>query len=292
MGGLVGFVILHYQNIEVTDICVQSIKKMEKEEENYIVIVDNDVHKEKAERERLRQAYEDVDNIYILQMTEDQGFSYANNKGYQYAKMLGADYIVVCNNDIEFQQVDFIKRIKAIYEEKRYGVLGPDVLHRLTGEHQNPIDRRLRTAEEAMKTIRMNEVALRHYSLLYPGLMIWGKWSERLRQRNKETQRTFYETQQKGIVLFGACFIFSPLFVTKESRAFTPETRFYYEEYILAYRCKKEGYTMLYDPSVKVLHETGAATKNTFQEKKKRLKFIMEQTMNSCTIYLDLIQRD
>lgn len=291
MNDLVGFVILHYQDCEVTDLCVQSILRMNRSEENHIIIVDNDVQKKTEERKKLEELYKDRANIHVVQITEDRGFSYANNIGYQYAKELGVKYIIVCNNDIEFQQADFVQRIKKSYEEHHYGVLGPDVVHRMTGEHQNPIDKRIRTEEEARYTIRMNELALKYYNLCYPILMIWDKQNEKNRRKNKLQEKEFYETMQRGIVLFGACFVFSPSYVKEQDRAFQPETRFYYEEYILAYQCKKNGYEMIYDPDIKVWHETGAATKQTYQGKKKRMKFVMEQTLNSSKIYLDMIQK-
>lgn len=291
MNSLVSFVILHYQDREVTDLCVQSILNMDESGDARIIIVDNDVHKEQKQRTILKDMYQGIQNIHVIHITEDKGFSYANNKGYEYAKELGAEYIVVCNNDIEFQQTDFIKRIKDAYNKFQYGVLGPDVVHRVTGEHQNPIDKRIRTEEEARFTIRMNQTALRYYGVCYPLLLLWERRNDKRRKASKAEDVTFYEHYQKECVLFGACFIFSPQFVTREDKAFLPETRFYYEEYILAYRCQKEGYEMVYVPDIKVWHETGVATKSTFKGKKKRMKFIMEQTLASCKIYLDMIQK-
>ena len=87
----------------------------------------------------------------------------------------------------------------------------------------------------------------------------------------------FYGDIQEDIIPCGACLIFTPDFVKSESLAFTPETQFFYEEYILAYRCRKKGFSILYEPSVKVIHDSAAATKATYKDRKKRLRFMMEQ---------------
>ena len=52
-----------------------------------------------------------------------------------------------------------------MYNNQCY-VLGPDVIRQSTGEHQNPMDTRLRTKEEAEYTIKMNRLALRFYPVI------------------------------------------------------------------------------------------------------------------------------
>lgn len=292
MNSLVGFVILHYRDRAVTDLCVQSILKMKDKECCRIIVVDNDVHRDTEERKILTDMYHDVENLHVIQIMEDKGFSYANNRGYEYARQIGCEYIVVCNNDIEFQQPDFISRIKEDYETYGYGILGPDVIHSKTGEHQNPIDRRIRTEKEVNNTIRLNKTALKYYELCYPLLLLWDSWNDKNRRKNKNADKLYYETLQVDSIPFGACLIYSPSYVKERDKAFWPETRFYYEEYILGYQCQKYGYRTVYDPKIKVFHETGAATKKTFRDKKKRMKFLLEQTLHSCNIYLDLIQKD
>ena len=51
------------------------------------------------------------------------------------------------------------KKILSVYEESYHShpchIIGPDVIRQGTGEHQNPMDTRLRTKEEACYTIKM-----------------------------------------------------------------------------------------------------------------------------------------
>lgn len=286
----VSFVILHYKDYSVTDTCVRSILAMEQQERIRIVIVDNDIQKKEKDRQELLQKYQGNSRIKVLQIKENGGFSYANNQGYQYAReQFGKSYIVVLNNDIEFTQKDFISRLEKSYVNNQCYVLGPDVIRQSTGEHQNPMDTRLRTQEEAEYTIKMNRLALRFYPVMYPVVYHMLQKAEKNKIENQKQHMTLYSQLQKNIVPFGACLIFTPSFVEKEEKAFEPETQFFYEEYILALRCQRKGYNIVYDPSMSVKHESGAATKKSYGTEKKRIRFMMEKTVGACEVYLEML---
>ena len=212
----VSFVILHYKDYSVTDTCVRSILAMEQQERIRIVIVDNDIQKKEKDRQELLQKYQGNSRIKVLQIKENGGFSYANNQGYQYAREhFGKSYIIVLNNDIEFTQKDFISRLEKSYVNNQCYVLGPDVIRQSTGEHQNPMDTRLRTKEEAEYTIKMNRLALRFYPVMYPVVYHMLQKAEKNKIENQKQHMTLYSQLQKNIVPFGACLIFTPSFVEK-----------------------------------------------------------------------------
>lgn len=285
---IVSFVILHYKDRETTDACVRSILSLEEQERIRIVIVDNDVGENEEIREQLSRAYRQNPRIKVLSIYEGGGFSFANNQGYRFAKEeQKASFILVLNNDIQFIQPDFLKRLDASIKANPCHVLGPDILCQSTGEHQNPMDNRLRTEKEARFTIRMNRLALKAYPVLYP-LLYWNlKREEKKRLEQRQSQETYYQTVQRDVVPFGACLIFTPEFVSKEEKAFAPETPFFYEEYLLAGRCKDKKYRIVYDPSLKALHENGKATSKTYASEKKRIRFMMERTAEAAEIYLE-----
>lgn len=186
----VSFVILHYKDSRVTDICVQSILAMEQQERIRIVIVVNDIHDSEAERNELLLKYKENPRIKVLQIKENGGFSYANNRGYQYAKesIQAQANIIVLNNDIEFTQKNFISILESSYSNRPCHVLGPDVIHQGTGEHQNPMDTRLRTKKEAAYTVKMNQLALRFYPVLYPVVHHMLKKAEKSKIANRENR--------------------------------------------------------------------------------------------------------
>lgn len=284
---LICFVILHYNDHATTDRCIRSVLAMEQQERIKIVIVDNDIKEDPQKRKRIWKKYEANPKICVLPLTENGGFSYANNRGYSFAREeLGASFILVLNNDIEFVQKNFIEKLEEAYREHPCHVFAPDIVKSSTREHQNPMDTRVRTREEAEYTIRMNRLALRWYSILYPVLYLQNRMAERRQSRSKQSDKEYYGRIQTGIVPFGAGLIFTPGFVSQESKAFEPETKFYYEEYLLAVRCQRKGYRIIYDPSMKLLHETGKATRASFGNEYRRLRFVMEQTAEACEVYL------
>lgn len=283
----IGFVILHYKNAEETSSCINSILRMKNSHEMRIVVVDNSPQHNSGQI--VKNKYWDISNVEVISSEKDTGFSRANNMGYQYIiSHFELDFVVVTNNDIEFMQEDFRTRVEKIYHQTGFGVLGPDIIRAGTGGHQSPIDLRLRTKEEAEATIKKNKAALKFFNILFPILSLLVNCMD----RNKDNSLSInYEKRYEKVVLQGACLIFSKKFIECCEKAFYPETDFFYEEYILAYRCEKLGLRMLYHPTIKVRHEGGAATKQSYKNTKKRLSFVLENTMKGCQVYLDYIRK-
>lgn len=285
------FVILHYGEANTTDLCLSSIRQIEGWEKTEVIVVDNNVKKTEPEREIQKKHFETAPNIHVLQNHGQGGFSEANNLGYAYAREQECSFILVINNDITFPQRDFLERMYHSYESNSCHVLAPDVIRASTGEHQNPMDSRIRTAKEAEYTIRMNKLSLRFYPVAYPLLARWEIKQNEATLKAKSEKTDYYQMPHEDIVPFGACLIFTPSFVTTEEKAFQPETHFFYEEYILTLRCQKQGYLTRYDPGLKVLHESGSATRAFYKTDRKRMKFQLERTMNAAEVYLAFLRQ-
>lgn len=288
-------VILHYGDYTVTDACVQSICGLRDRQRLSVVIVDNDVNRPESERNSFRYKYQNnasVDSTTVLTNHGKGGFSEANNLGYRYAReKLGADCILIINNDISFTQYDFIRRLEGVYREHPCHILSPWVERADTHEPQSPMDTRLRTREEAQNTIRFNRLALRLMPASWPALRLWEKVMERQRLRGKAENLQWYHEPHTDIIPFGACLLFMPLFTEREENAFDPETGFYYEEYILAARCARKGYEITYDPRLRVQHRDGSATRSTYRRQVARMKFTMRHMAESCEVYLGELSR-
>lgn len=290
----VGFVILHYGSIAETDTCVRSIRHLSRQELIFIVIVDNEVRKPLAERMKIRSRYSHVPNAFVLENTGNGGFSEGNNLGYRYAReTLGCDWIIAANNDTEFPQKDLLHQLDSVFHMAALDVhlyapdiQRPDPRFPEGFEHQNPLDVRIRTAKEAKRTVFLNEMACRWYPLSLPFLYFQNSFSEKLRCRKAHASETPSAFSDSDIVPHGSCLICTPLFVQQESVLFDPETEFFYEEYLLALRCRKKGYRIRYKPQIIVLHESGAATKKTFRSAQKILLFRTARIAAACRIYL------
>lgn len=293
MKPIISFVILHYKDIKSTDSCVRSILKMDEQEYIRIVIVDNDIQATEEERGMLVDQYKEYSAITILPVRENGGFSHGNNLGYRFAReKLKASFIVVTNNDIVFLQNNFVDLIRESFETSKSYVIGPNVICQRSGRHQNPMAEKVRTAKEAERTAYLNRKGLKYFSLLYPFLYWKIKRQEIKDFRYRKERREVYTVTQINKVLFGACLIFTPSFIKMEDKAFWPETKFYYEEYILAWRCLNNGYEMKYEPSICVMHESGAATRIGYHSAKKRIRFQMERIVEASEVYSRFVREN
>jgi len=285
------FLILHYGDPSVTDRCVHSILHLKEGENVRIIIIDNEVNKAEEEREKLLTRWNSP-KIRVLLNHGTGGFSEANNLGYRFAREeYDPLFIIAANNDIEFVQKDFILNLYAAYEKKACHVMGPYVRRGSNGEPQNPIDVRLRSEKEAEYTIWMNRAALRFFPIAYPVLVMQEKAAKKKELTRKKESYEDYKRRREDVVLFGACLIFTPLFIQAEENAFWPETSFYYEEYLLMLRCISKGYKTVYDPSMKVLHESGTSTERRTGSNRKKMRFVMRNTADACEIYLNEYRR-
>lgn len=286
------FLILHYGDPSVTDKCVDSILRLKDVENVQIIVIDNEVNKPEEDRKKLLSRW-DSSRVHLVFNHGAGGFSEANNLGYRFAKdNCDPLFIIAANNDIEFVQRDFIRNLYAAYEKKPCHVMGPYVRRCSTGEPQNPIDVRLRNEKEAEYTIRMNRAALRFFPIAYPLLLMQERTAAKKALAQKKESFADYKRRREDVVLFGACLIFTPLFIEAEDNAFWPETSFYYEEYLLMLRCVSKGYKTVYDPSLKVLHESGVSTGKKAGSNMKKMRFVMQNTADACEIYLNEYRRE
>lgn len=277
------FIILHYKKAQETAKCIDSILRMSGSGKMQILVVDNSAGDGSAQA--VKEKYCNYDNVHILPSEDAAGFSRANNIGYQYAvRNFNPDFIAAVNDDIEFCQEDFAERLQRVYQQTHFGVLGPDVLHTDTGFHQSPIDTRLRTEKEARATIRKNRVALKLSGVLFP---VINRVLEGMHTNQGSRSDIDYGKRSENVVLLGACLFFSREYMDRCEDAFYPETQFFYEEYILKCRCERLGLKMIYDPQIKVLHEGGASTWQSYKDRRKRLKFALYHTMKGCQVYLN-----
>lgn len=279
------FLILHYNSIEVTRECIASIKKLEQQERIEVVIVDN--ASPNGSGNLLEKEYAEDKQIHVLLNKENAGFSRGNNYGYVYIKRnINVQYLVVANNDILFSQSDFLNRLDFEYRNSQFDILGPDVWNSFLHVHQNPLDYRVRNKEEVEKTICFHEIALKFWWLAYPMISVVEKISAKKRyDQSGET----YKKRMENICLMGACLIFSKSYVADKGKIFSPETYFYYEEYILTLQALREKRKIIYSPDLVVEHKEGSATNSISKKNHTKKKFVMSNILAAAKIYKELL---
>lgn len=292
---MIGFLILHYKNAEETIACVDSIRALTFTDGAYrILIADNASNN--GSYERLAALYESCADITVLAIGANLGFSAGNNAGWAaFPGRESVDFLVVCNSDVIFDQLDFPEKLYCSWRHAPFDVLGPDIRRPGKG-------RAVRTSPLA--PIRLRESSVRrslaiHRARLaaaqgptpagrlagrlhYPGLglFLWHCWYS-LCIRLFSLKNQLYSPPAQGVLLQGACLIFSRQYLSRYEKLFEPEPFFYYEELLLWAKGRRDGLTLRYDPALQVLHLEGVATRAEQRDEARRFLFVQENLLRS-----------
>ncbi len=270
---MTAFVILHYRAIDSTVKCVDSIKNLKGD--NEIIIVDN--ASPDGTGARLVEKYKEDNQVKVLLNPDNSGFARGNNYGTRYVmENMSPDYVVVLNDDVEIFQEDFSLKIDEIYKERPFDILGPDIVSVFSGIHQSP--KRIKGYD--LESLRKKQAYVRRSGnpimlLLSSGEKnnptIWRSAQRRARAKLNIDSTTPCE----GVILHGACVIFSKDYMKKHPEPFYPKTFMYFEMEILEWLCRQEGALSIYDPRIKVQHYQYMATKLEYKSIVRRSKFVI-----------------
>lgn len=272
-----GYVILHYQSIEITKKCVDKLLMFSKD--NPIIIVDN--CSPNGSGKQLEKMYSKCINITVIINEENQGFAKGNNLGYQYIKRkYSLNYVVVMNNDIMIEDNDFAVIIEQFMEKNEVDVCGPDMVT-LKGNHQNPLQLKPYTSKYLQRRVRADKIKV----LLLRTRLFW-----KLYENYKKTNKIPIRTKQPTVfdcILHGSCIIYGPEYIKREQNAFLPITYMYNEEAILYDYLVHKGYKTGYCSDVTILHMEGVSTSERIENKKKKAMFRFKNNIKSIEAQLE-----
>lgn len=297
MDTVFAFVILHYNEPDVTKKCVDAIFENTVAQSIEIVIVDN--CSPDGSGEQLEGAYQSKEHVTVLRAEKNLGFAKGNNIGYVYAKeTLHADFICVMNNDVLLLQKDFIQRVLHEYEASHCGIIGPHIT--LLNGYTNYMYLKIHSRKYFEKEMENSKRMYRYYtSKLYPIRncinRILDAWIPALKF-HKEKEETMDEKIQmvvaskqrhKNIVLHGCCLILTPMYISKFEDAFNPSTFMFREEELLYLRCRSYEIDTIYEPTIDILHLEDMATNATYKKSQKREAFKFQCQIDSLQIVLE-----
>lgn len=270
------FVILHYKSYTDTIECIESILKLP--QKIHIVIVDN--ASKNGSIDRIYDKYKFIKNIHIIKNEDNLGFADGNNIGYKYAReKLKAKFILICNNDLIFDQKDYLIRLSDIYESTKAHIIGPDIESLTNGEHQNPMSGTSNNLYYVTKEI------LRYRLLLILSKLNIYDILKKRKSQNSQKRIIKNSIAAKSKVLHGAMLIFTPRYVENEEKAFRSGTFLYMEEDILYLYAKNKNYITLYTPDLHVYHKEDSSTNEVYKSSKKKREFVFKNMINSLKIY-------
>ena len=293
---LFAFVLLHYNEAEITKKSIASIRENTKGHAAAIVVVDN--CSPDGSGDRLMKEFEPDPMVTVLKARENLGFAKGNNMGYAYAKdELRASFICVMNNDVLLIQPDFIDRIYREYESYAYGIIGPHItlLH-----GTNYMYLKLHSKAYFERALEESNRMYRYYSsklypvrnkinqlldVIVPSFKLQKKQPESL--DDQINQILAGRTAHKNIVLHGCCLIFTPAYLEKFSDAFDNRTFMFREEEMLYLRCRRKKIETIYQPSIDILHLEDMSTNATFKKDNKREAFKWKCQIDSLKLLLE-----
>lgn len=287
------WVILHYMVFDMTVNEVNHILRQVKGRKK-IIIVDN--CSPNGSGNKLKELYKENAVVEVILNDKNVGFAKGNNIGYIEARKYNPDFIIFSNNDIKILQDDFQRRVRSVYSEKNFAVLGPDIYVPSTQQHQNPKKKKSYSPNEVNKQIKKNKKILNN--TISTRIRVSLKQSSFLRKLvlNLRRETNSYISPSVSCVLHGSFLVVSKLFINSfPDWAFYPETFFYYEMEILDLFLKDKGLLSCYDPSLKIVHMQNISTKATYKKAIDQQKFQSNQMVKSGRVFLgvyDSLKRD
>lgn len=272
------FVILHYETIDDTKNCIESLMKYTKKNNIEIVVVDNGSKVGKLND--LEDLYKNNKFIKFIRSEINLGFAKGNNIGFEYAKRnLNPEFIILTNSDTVFEQINFIEKLESLYEEYKFDVAGPKIISLADGKNQNPVMRIYNNVGDVKKRIFKFKI-LYYLGLINLDRFLKSHFSKEIIEVKKEFDG--------DIQLHGACLIFSKNFINTYSGLYD-KTFMYGEESILKYIVERDNMKMMYLDEIEMLHKEGSSTDAIYGKGRAKRLFFYKWNIKGCEILLELM---
>lgn len=261
-----GIVILHYKLLDMTMRCTDKLLELYGPE-NFIVIVDNG--SADGSTEILKKQYSDRQNIHIISLAKNVGFSKGNNIGFMFLKKEKCDFIVLLNNDTFPVQKDFFQRIETEYEKSKFDILGPMILdaqYNVVNSYPQVI------IHNTIRSVHIGQITcMVKWLLSFVDLDL--KLAEYISKMQKRRNDLLPTQRYENVVISGCCMVFSKGYI-EQFDGLNPRPFLYLEEELLFVRALKDSLKIIYNPEVKIVHIGEAATaKATGNSESKRRRF-------------------
>jgi GT2 family glycosyltransferase len=286
------FVILHYQTVNDTIDCVDSILNNVDYQNYHIIVIDNGSTNNSGKI--LLKRYSHNKKIIIIINEENLGFARGHNIGFKYAKhTLRSDFIALLNNDTLIEQPNFIQSLINKFDSIPYHIVGPDIISTKDKRHHNPCPKNLQNIASLRKHILNNRI------LLILNYMLLDKFLERIKKRifkkpiivpQQLDLNCSPQEEKLDVQLHASCIIFSPLYVNLYEGLYQ-KTFMYSEEAILYFIAKRDGLTSLYYPHIKIYHKEDSSTDYLFNRNYKKRRFYLKNFIRSGKLLLNLMKQ-
>lgn len=296
------YVVLHYNKRALNDTfeCIQSLKKISKNTNYKIIVVENGSNDKSAQK--ILKEFEEDKYVDCIISEKNLGFAKGNNLGCDLAKeKYNPEYLIVLNNDTYILQEDFLKTLEEVYRKTHFDILGPYIYDRNL-KPQNPvlnlktsieeIDLELKNINKVLKTNSFEEKIKTKLKTIVFSQPYLEKILRKILKKPKIKDVNVEEISKKtleNVGLHGACLVFSKNYMNKYKDIFYPGTFMYVEEDILYNRVLRDKLTSVYCPKLKIYHKEDRSTEAMVGEKREKQIFILKNVKKSLEIYKDIL---
>lgn len=276
-----GFVILHYNTINETLDCIESIKKIIKTDHLCIVVVDN--CSPNGTGNELKVLFENDDLVDVILLPSNLGFANGNNVGIEFAlNEQNCSFVCCINNDTLMIDEHFVDKIIKEYYKNGAAVIGPKIVskhnktvmfHHKLGDKEIYID--------ALEKFKIKLNSLQDDS----NIMNTFSKTDFIHKIYYFFKLILFNKRKFNYILQGSCLVFTPVFFTK-LKGFCNETFLYREEDILLIDLINNGLYNEYFPKAKIKHLEDVATDSIFCISLEKERFKLQHQINSLEIMI------
>lgn len=280
------FVVLHYNTSEDTEHFIASVFKNIDTENFQIVIVDNASPNKSGKI--IKEKYKENEKVHVILNNSNEGFARGNNAGIVYAeKNFNPDFIVMTNSDTYLIQKDFYFQIQKEYDTSHFFVLGPQII---TPKGVVLSQAQIRRPYDRKRTKQLIRSMKYHLFVNYCGIanLLRGIRKHITKAQKPTPNSRNVNERRENVYLEGACLIFSKDYL-KVYHGINPRTYMYFEEEILFYEMVRDERKTVYNPAVKIFHNSHGSTEATYAKKRAYMIFRCKNQLKSARILLDII---
>ncbi len=243
-------VTVNYKNSKPTENLVKSLMHCKINMNLKILIIDNESSENSFNNLKMIRKKGNL-NIKIIRSTKNLYYWGGVNLGIKkyYDKQIDYKWIIVCNNDVQFDDINFFEKLNNI-NEKSCGIIAPSIKSSLTKNDLNPF---------MIEPISLHQDI--YYSIYYKNFFtarIVHKIG-RLIQSMKNKMKNQNLSNNKIYAPHGSCMIFNKDFFLNGGFLETGFTM-YGEEVSTAEIAKKINSEIIYFPSLSLIHNDHQST--------------------------------
>ncbi len=221
-------ILVNYNGKNYNEACIDSILANNGAGEVKIIVADNASQDDSVRL--LEERYAGNEQVEIIQLYDNYGFSRANNEGISRAEAWGADAVILLNNDTEIAP-DMLLRLRECAQRHPDCMIAPKIYY--SGDRK-----RIWSAGGSVSPVIKK---VRHIGL-------------------DETDEGQYDREMETGFATGCC-LWIPMYVIEKAGTLDERFFLYYEDTEYSFRLQKLGIPIYYCPKAVVYHKVGASTR-------------------------------